>query len=85
MVLRAFWGECFTRAVKATRGDIRRLKKRTNTRMSHQSPGEAGRGRKREFLLRLEALAMPPNSNAMRKQKRTERKEGKTGMKSGPK
>lgn len=87
-VLRAFWGECFTRAVKATRGDIRRLKKRTNTRMSRQSPGEAGeagRGRKREFLLRLEALALLPHSDAMRKQKRTERKEGKTGMKSGPK
>lgn len=77
MALRAFWGECVSRAVKATRGDIRRLKKRTNTRMSHQSPGEAGRGRKRGFLLRFEALAMLPNSNGMRKQKRTERKREK--------
>lgn len=45
--------------------------------MSHQSPGEPGRGRKREFLLRLEALAILPNSNAMRKQKRTTERKGK--------
>lgn len=45
--------------------------------MSHQSPGEPGRGRKREFLLCLEALAILPNSNAMRKQKRTTERKGK--------
>lgn len=53
--------------------------------MSHQSPGEQGRGRKTEFLLCLEALAILLNSNAMCKQKRTTERKGETDMKSRPK